>query len=197
MFFATPFTPSYWKTAAAEVKNLRMLAIAALFVGLRIVASAFFIPIGENLRIYFSFFINALGSLIYGPVFALMTGFTADILDFILHPTAAFFPGYVLSSMAGALFYALFFYRARITVLRVFLCKLSINLFVNVGLGALWSAILYGKGYYYYMAKSITKNILMLPIEVILLVMFFRVILPVVSKNGLALPQPSKKIPLI
>lgn len=197
MLFSTPFSLSYWKTASSELKNLRMLAVAALFIGLRIVASAFFIPIGANLRIYFSFFVNALGSLIYGPVFALMTGFSADILDFMLHPTGAFFPGYVLSSMAGALVYALFFYRARITVLRVFLCKLSVNLFVNVGLGSLWSAILYEKGFYFYMAKSVVKNLTMLPIEVILLVLFFRMVLPVTQKTGLIPPLATKKIPLI
>ena len=54
-----------------------------------------------------------------------------DILGFILQPTGDFFPGYTLSTMAGVLVYALCFYRARITVLRIVLANLVVNLLVN------------------------------------------------------------------
>ncbi len=193
--FPLPFTKEYWQTAVREGKQLRMLAVAALLVALRIVISSFFIPIGENQRIYFSFFVNALGSLIYGPVVSLGTGFVSDILGYIIHPTGEFFPGYTLTTMMGAFTYAVFFYRARITVLRITLCKICVNLLVNVGLGALWSTILYGKGYLYYLTKSLIKNIGMLPVEVIVLVLFFQMMLPVVSRLKLTPPQPTTRIP--
>ena len=187
---ASPFYKSYWRTAAQELRNLRMLTLAAIVVALRIVLSGLYIPLGDNLNIFFGYFVNSLGAAIYGPVVALLSGFATDVLGYFVHPTGPFFPGYVLSTMLGSFFYALFFYRARITVVRVILAKLSVNLLVNVGLGALWSAIQFSKGYYYYLVKSLMKNLGMLPLEVLLLWLFLKAIAPVCARNGL-LPKQS------
>ena len=86
VLFKTPFSPAYWRCAAGELKNLRVLALTALFVGLRVVLAALFIPVGENLRIHFSFFINALSCYISGPILALISGFASDILGYWLYP---------------------------------------------------------------------------------------------------------------
>ncbi len=159
---------------------------------LRIVLSGLYIPLGDNLNIFFGYFVNSLGAAIYGPVVALLSGFATDVLGYFVHPTGPFFPGYVLSTMLGSFFYALFFYRARVTALRVVLAKLSVNLLVNVGLGALWSAIQFSKGYYYYLVKSLAKNIGLLPVEALLLWLFLRAMAPICTKNGL-LPKQEKK----
>lgn len=188
---ASPFTRGYWHTAARELKNLRMLTLAAIVVALRIVLGGVRIPLGDNLNIFFGYLINSLGSAIYGPVVALLSGFATDILGYFVRPDGPFFPGYVLSTMLGSFFYALFFYRARITLPRIIGAKLTVNLLVNVGLGALWSAIQFSKGYYYYLVKSLTKNIGMLPIEVLLLWLFLRAMAPVCARNGL-LPRQGK-----
>lgn len=188
---ASPFSRSYWRTALRELRNLRMLTLAAIVVALRIVLGGLYIPLGDNLNIFFGYFVNGLGAAIYGPVMALLSGFATDVLGYFIHPTGPFFPGYVLSTMLGSFFYALFFYRARITAPRVVLAKLAVNLLVNVGLGALWSAIQFGKGYYYYLVKSLTKNIGLLPVEALLLWLFLRVMAPVCARNGL-LPRREK-----
>lgn len=187
----SPFSREYWRAAAREVKDLRMLTLAAIVVALRIVLSGLYIPLGDNLNIFFGYFVNSLGAAIYGPVMALLSGFATDVLGYFVHPTGAFFPGYVLSTMMGSFFYALFLYRARINLVRVILAKLSVNLLVNVGLGALWSAMLYSKGYYYYLVKGLAKNIGMLPLEVLLLWLFLKAMVPVCVKNGL-LPRQTK-----
>lgn len=189
---ASPFTKSYWHTAADELKNLRMLTLAAIVTALRIVMSGMYIPLGDNLNIFFGYLVNGLGSAIYGPVAALLCGFVEDILGYFLHPTGPFFPGYVLSTMLGSFFYALFFYRARITVPRIVLAKLSVNLLVNVGLGAVWSAMQYSKGYYYYLFKGLVKNIGLLPVEAVLMWAFMKAVVPVCVRNGL-LPEQGKK----
>ena len=60
--------------------------------------------------------------------------------------------------MAGALIFALFLYRTKSPSLRLALSRFLINLFVNVGLGSLWSYMLYSKGYLYYFAKPCQKH---------------------------------------
>ncbi len=191
---ASPFSRGYWRTALTELRNLRMLTLAAVVVALRIVLGGFRIPLGDNLNIFFGYLINGLGAAVYGPVVALLSGFATDILSYFVHPTGPFFPGYVLSTMLGSFFYALCFYRARITPLRVAAAKLMVNLLVNVGLGALWSAIQFGKGYYYYLAKSLVKNLGLFPFEAALLYLFLRAAAPVCVRLGL-LPRQEVKAP--
>ena len=129
---ASPLSRSYWRTALGELRNLRMLTLAAVVVALRIVLSGLYIPLGDNLHIY-----------------------------------------------------GLFLYRARFTVWRVLWAKLSVNLLVNVAMGSLWSAILYSKGYYYYLVKGLTKNLLLLPVETVLLFLFLKAAAPFCVRMGL------------
>ena len=183
-------SPSYWKSAVAEVHNLRRLIFAALICALCIAVSALYIPIGDNLRIKFTFFLNAVGCAVYGPVIGILTAIVSDTLGYILFPSGAYFPGYLLSAIAGNLVYALLLYRRKITVLRLFSAKLIVNYGVNVLMGSVWSAMLYGKGYFYYLFKSLIKNTLLLPIEVILMAMVFAVLIPPFAKVNM-LPEHS------
>ncbi|MDP4108919.1 MAG: folate family ECF transporter S component [Bacillota bacterium] len=180
----SPFCREYWKSAAKELKKPGSIVFAALMVSLSVAVGSFFIPVGINLRIYFTFIASAAGAAVYGPVVALIYGVAADLVGFLIHPTGAFFPGYTLSTMLSAFIFALFFYKSRITVIKVFFAKLTVNLLINVGLGALWSSILFGKGYYYFLAKSIVKNVLMLPFEVVILMLILNYILPTVQNRG-------------
>lgn len=197
--FRSPLSKGYWRAAAQEWKSVKILALAALLIALRVVISKFFIPLpiaGSTQRIYFTFFINALGSYLYGPLMALAAGGVADLVSFVIAPTGGFFFGYTLTAMAGSLIYALFFYRARITVVRIVLCKLVVNLLVNVGMNGLWDSMLMGKGYLALMAVRIPKNLITLPLEILLLVLFFNLMLPIVEQMGLAPAQPRRPIPL-
>ena len=98
--------------------------------------------------------------------------------------------------MASGLVYGLFFYRARLSVARIALCKAVINVFVNILMGSLWSAMLFQKGYLYYLSKSVVKNLLLLPAEILLLVLLYQVLLPVLTRMKLIPAQPSRRIPI-
>lgn len=186
------FSPSYWRSAWGELKSLRKLTFAALIAALSIVVGAFYVSVGENLRVYFTFFITAVGCAVYGPVLGVLVAAVTDTLNFILFPSGAYFPGYLLSEMAAALIYSLFLYRKKITVLRLFGAKCFVNYLVNVGLGSLWSQILFGKGYLFYLVKSLIKNSLLLPLEVMAMAALFAMLIPVFSRLGL-LPGHEKK----
>ncbi len=171
--------------AVGELKNLRSLIVAALMVAIAVVISSFFIPIGDNtLRIYFTFIPMSMIGAVCGPIIGLIAGFASDMIGFMLHQTGAFFFGYTLSSMIGTMIYGLFLYRKPITVLRLLLMKLTVNVFVNVGLGSLWNSLIYGKAFIYYMTKSIIKNLAMLPVEVLILSVLFAALSPMLARYG-------------
>ena len=195
--FRTPFSGAYWKQSIADSKSIRMLTVAALLIALRLILKNFNIPISQGQNIYFGYIFNAIGAMIYGPVMGVLTGFVVDILGFILFPSPyGFFFGYTITAMAGSFIYALFFYRTKITVLKIALAKISVNVLVNIGLGALWSSMLYGKGYFYYLAKSVVKNVVMLPVEIFLLYFFLQLMIPILIRMQLIPKQPAAKIPL-
>lgn len=186
------FSKNYWVSACGELKRLRMLTFAALCCALSIVVGALYVVVGDNLRVYFTFFITAVGCAVYGPVAGMVVAVVTDTLNFLLFPSGPYFPGYMLGEMLAALIYGVFLYRKKITVLRLFTAKLLVNYIVNVLLGCLWSKMLYGQGYLYYLAKSLVKNTLLLPLEVICLAALFSMLIPVFSRFGL-LPSHEKK----
>ena len=189
------FSKEYWKSSADKLKSVRYLALIAAFTAMKCIVSGIYIPVGENLRIGISFLFTTVEAAIIGPVAAMLSGAVTDIVSFMIWPSGPFFFGYTLSSICGGLVYALFLYRRRITVLRLFGAKFVVNYAVNVLMGSVWSAMLYSKGYIYYAGKSLIKNTLMLPVEVILLTAVFNILLPVLTSRKL-ITAPQDKLPV-
>ncbi len=191
--FKTPFSPSYWKEAFKSFHSIRGMVFAALMVAACIVLSHCSIKVTEVLTISFSFIARALCALVYGPIGALLFSAVEDTLSFILNSKGyPYFPGYLVTTMLGCLTYALFFYRTKVTVFKIFLAKLITNV-QNVLLGALWSAILYSKGYLYYFTQSAIKNLISLPIYTLMLVVVFQALLPVMHRMGIIPNQLSDR----
>ncbi len=183
--------PGFWRQSARELKSVRTLCIAALFVALHTALSMFYIPLSQSLQIHFTFVSDVLSALICGPLMGILSGIASDLISFMMHPEWGFFPGYTLTCVLTFVVYSLFLYRRRLSVLRVLLARLTVNLFINVGLGSLWSAILYGKGYFVYLSASIVKNLVMLPIEVVLMCVVLRLLLPALVSLKL-IPEQKK-----
>lgn len=193
--FKTPFSATYWKTAAAELKNYRALVFSALMIAACIVLSHCKIPLGENLSLSVTFLARALCALVCGPVVVILFGAAEDTLSFFLSSGGyPYFPGYMLTTILGCMIYALFFYRAKITWRRIILAKVITNI-QNVLLGSLWSAMLYSKGYIYYLTTSAVKNALYLPLQILMLGFLLQALLPVLHKTGkLPLQLPEERL---
>lgn len=193
--YKTPFSTSYWQSAGKEMKSVKNLAVVSLLIALEIVISTIYIPLPtySTQRIYFSFLVVALIGLLYGPVVSFWAALIGDLLGFMIHPQGAFFFGYTITAICGALIFSLFLYRTRITITKILICKLCINLFVNVGMNSLWDSMLLGSGYFPLMIARIPKNLLMLPIEVLMLCTLFTLIIPVLKKEHLITHAPFDK----
>lgn len=191
------FSKGFWATAAGEFHNPKSLIFAGLTIALGTVLSSLYIPIGLNLRITFSYLVIIFASMILGPVVGLATGFAYDLISFLIFPSGEFFLGYTLSTMLEFFIYGLFLYRSQLSILRIFIMKLIVNFGIHTILGSLWSKILFNKGYYYFFTKSIIKNTLVLPVEVIMIVILMQIFLPFLVRDGLMPKQKGKRIPLI
>lgn len=185
-----PFSKAYWRDAAAELKDTRILVFAALMIAVRVAMKLLAIPLAPGLKINTAFLANALGAMVYGPVVAGICAVATDILGYLQNPEGVYFVPFVLTEVAGSVLFALFLYRAKVTPLRVMLSRFSICLLVNVVLQTpiyMWYYALYmEKAYTLALAiPSIVKNVLMFPIESVALTLFLAIMVPITNRMGL------------
>ena len=192
--FKTPFSRAYWRCALWDAKKLRTLVFSALMVAACVALSYLqSVPVVNNIRVSWGFLARALCALVGGPVNALLFGFVEDTVSYFMYPTGGYNPFYIFTTMLGVFTYALFLYRAEVTVLRVFLAKLATNL-QNVFIGGLGTFLWYsgGKGYWTIVTASAIKNAIMLPIQTVMLAALLAALLPILHRMGFLPDQASR-----
>ena len=193
--YKTPFSLAYWCDAARELKDIKMLVVTALLIALRIALKPAAIPLGPQLNIQTATLATALGAMIFGPVVAIPAAMISDTIGFMIWPTGDYFLPFMLTEIAGTMFYALFLYRAKVTPIRVMLARFCICFFVNVVL----QQFIYA-WYYTYIGNPdgakeaimgimtttrIFKNLAMFPIEAVVITLFLKVLIPVARRAKL------------
>lgn len=186
-----PFSKAYWHDAAGELKDTRMLVIAALMIALRVATKGLAVPIAPNLKLFsVAGFINALGAMIFGPVVAIPAAFLSDFLGVLIwEGLGTYFLPYVLQEIGSSLIWALLLYRAKVTPWRVMLGRLGICVIVNVVLGVsidmLYQKVYYGASTVVLTIPRILKNVFSFPIEAVAMTFFLRLMIPITNRAGL------------
>jgi ECF transporter S component (folate family) len=187
--YTSPFSMAYWRDAAAELRDTRILVFAALMIALRVALKSLGIPIAADLKINIAFFVNAFGAMVFGPVVAILAAAISDTLGCLLVPSGAYFFPFIFIEIAGSLIFALFLYRARVTATRVILSRFCIDFFVNIVLNTpimwLYYKMVLGKSYAIFQLPRIIKNLALFPLESVLLVLFLTAMMPVGARFGL------------
>ena len=194
--FKTPFSRAYWRCAARDAKKLRMLVFSALMVAACVALGRLpSIYVATGTKISWGFLARALCALVGGPVNALLFGFVEDTVGYFINPDGGYNPFYILTTMLGVFTYALFLYRAEVTVTRVFLAKLLTNI-QNVFLQSLGTYLWYSsKGYWIIAGERAVKNAIMLPVQTVMLVALFAALLPILHRMGF-LPAQAARLKL-
>ena len=103
--YAHPFSKAYWRDAAAEMKDTKMLVITALMIALRIALKPFAIYIGPQMAIQTATLATALGAMVFGPVVAAVSALVSDVLG-VLISGDVYFPPFALTEIAGSMIFA-------------------------------------------------------------------------------------------
>ena len=187
--FRTPLSGRYWKLAAMELKYTRILVLAAVLTAMRIAIKSLSIPIGPNLNITFGFIFNAVGSMIYGPVVAILTSAISDTLGAILFPTGTYFFPFIFEEIAGGVIFALFYYRAKLSSLRIIMGRFAVTVIVNLMINPFIMYYYYlfvlGKSYEIFTLPKLIKNLALFPVQSLILVVLFNAVLPFTKQMGL------------
>lgn len=192
--YRTPLSPAYWNEAGIAMRSLKLQVFVAMMIAVtRALSLVPGIPIWHT-KLTWGFLARSVCALVCGPVLGMVFGFVEDILGFVLQPTGDFFPGYTLSTMAGVLIYALFFFRQRITVANLILANLAVNLLVNAVMGAVWSTMIRGGGYLIWFIPSLAKNLITVIPKSVAMYVLFQVLLPILARMGLIPNQTGGQI---
>ena len=193
--YTTPFCRDYWRDAAAELKDIKMLVVTALMIALRIALKPFAIYIGPQMAIQTATLATALGAMIFGPVIAIPAAIVSDTVGFMIFPTGDYFLPFMLTEIASTMAYALCLYRAKPSATRVMIARFFICFFVNVILQQFIFA-----WQYTYMGNPekakesimgimgvarIFKNLFFFPIETVVITLFLKVLVPITARAKL------------
>ena len=190
--YAHPFSKAYWRDAAAELKDVKMLVITALMIALRIALKPLAIPLGPQMSIQTATLATALGAMIFGPVVAIPAAMISDTVGFMIYPTGDYFLPFMLTEIASTMAYALCLYRAKPNATRVIIARFMICFAVNVVLQQFIFA-----WQYTYMGNPekakdtimgimtqarLFKNLFFFPIESVVITLFLKALIPVTAR---------------
>lgn len=159
---------SIYRDSCSELKNVRTLTTAAMFMAISVVLGYFTIEAGPYLKIGFSTVANQFVYFMFGPVVGGIYGGVLDLLKFIAKPTGAFFPGFTFNAILAGVIYGSILYKRPLSFKRVLAAHLIVVLVCNVYLNTLWLSMMSGKGMLALLPVRVLKNTIMWPIDSII-----------------------------
>ena len=180
--------------SAKELKSIRCLTITAMLIALDLaIKLVTTMRASDTLHISFAFVALASVSMLYGPTVGFIAGMITDLLGYLISPSGAFDIRFTLIEALGAMIYGIFLYNAqndRWLVPRVIAAKTTVVIICNLWLTTWAVASLAGKGFLAMLPARAIKNIVQLPVDIILL----SLILPIVLKIWQAVPGNKRVI---
>lgn len=163
-----------------QFKNVKVLTAAAMLAAIAVVLGFFKIPLTPTIEIRFAQIPIAIASGLFGPFVGAIVGVVSDIGGYILKPTGPFFPGFTISAALSGVIFGLFLYKKPFTLPRIALAMLVKTILVGLFLNSWWLSILYKKGFAILVGGRIVKEMVLLPIFILLL--YF--LLKFIEKSG-------------
>lgn len=151
-----------------ELKDLKTLTASAMLLAVAVVLGFYRLQLTEYLRIGFDFIAKELTGMLFGPVVGCFVGGLSDIIAYIIKPVGGFFPGFTISTMAAGTIYGLFLYKRPVSLVRIIAANTTVTILVNLILNTYWLTILYGDAFFALFPARVLKQLIMLPIEIVL-----------------------------
>lgn len=158
------------KETLYEFKQTRNVIFCGLMAAIAVILTFITtIQIGPYIKIGFWGIPNRVIELLFGPIVGGIFGGTLDIIRYFVRPTGPFFVGFTISGIASGIIYGIFLYKKPVKLTRIAIAGLVVKVIVNCILNTIWLSILYGKGFMILISARVIKNLIMWPIDTIIL----------------------------
>lgn len=155
--------------SSKELKSLRNLVMAALLMSIGIVVNFFTIPITSVMRLSLGFLVTAMIGMLFGPIVGGMCGGIGDIINYLIIPNGPYFPGFTISGILAGILYGVILYNRKVTIVRCVLVNIIITIIIDIFLNTFWLSLLYGKGFNALLTLRVFKDIIIIPLKVIIM----------------------------
>ena len=177
------FKKQYWVDSLSNFKNIKSLVMMSIFMGVCIALGGYF-PIkvfGRYISLLFVMW--PIIGFLFGPIPTMMIAGIVDLLVFFLFPTGyPFYLGYTFTQMLIGFLNGLFFYKTKISILKICVLKMLINFGIHVCIESIFYADISDlnfDGFMAYALAGLTKNAIFLPFECAIISMSLFALLPV------------------
>lgn len=168
------------KSSSLELKKTKTIVLCGLFLCIAVVLNTQEITIGEITTLSYSFIINAIVGFLFGPIPAGIVACLTDVVGHFLYPKGSYFFGFTLNYILEGVTYGLLLYRGffgnKKMIFRIIGCRLFVGFFVQLVLGSKWVSMLYGSDLTVLMQARFIKELVVFPIQVIVVFAIIKVI---------------------
>ena len=161
----------------------KKIILTALLLAMLIILSRFLSIKTPLLKISFAFIPTMLCAIWLGPKWAVLLNVLGDVIGATLFPTGPYFVGYTISTAITALIYGLLIYKKEANtytekqfIIRVIISVILVTAISNIGLNTLWVSITTGKAFIVLLGTRIVKELVMIPIQIIVILFIERVL---------------------
>lgn len=156
-------------------KNKKIILVA-LLLAMSIVLSRFLSIKTPIVTISFSFVPTILCAIWLGPKWTILMSVLSDLMGATLFPFGSFFIGYTITTAVAATIYGCLLYKKEENtyttqqfIIRLVLAVILVTIVCNIGLNTLWLNITTGKAFMVLLASRIVKELIMVPIKIIMM----------------------------
>lgn len=158
------------------MRTNKKIILTAILLAMLIVLSRFLSIKTPITKISFAFVPTMLCAIWLGPKWTILLNVLGDVIGATLFPSGAFFIGYTISTAVSAAIYGLILYKKepdsyndKQLLLRLIIATVLVAIVVNMGLNTLWTSITTGKAFWALLVTRIVKQLIMIPIHVIVI----------------------------
>ena len=175
--------------SAQSFKKVRNLTLISLFTALVVVGNIIRIPIVPgSLEIRFGYIFMSSTAFLFGPVAACVAGIISDLIAYVLNPGGVFHPGFTLNAALGGIIYGIFLYKKNpdspYFIINIVISKALVNLAINIILTPIWLFGLFGSAGKMLTLVRLYKNIVILPIEIIIMFVVIKSLTAILKKSN-------------
>lgn len=169
--------------SSRELKNVRNLVTASLLITIKLILDLFTIQISPVLHLSFEFLASSTIGMLFGPVVGAICGGLSDIINYIINPKGAFFPGFTISAMVLGMIYGTLLYKKKVTLVRCIIAETLVVLIVDIILNTFFLSLLYGKAFALLLPARVFKNVMMIPINTSMMYFILKLVNRVKEQN--------------
>ena len=159
----------YFKVQFSQLKDIKKFTKCCLLLAAMIAVSYINSYIGHVTKISFTFIFLAIIGMKFGPVICSVLAAIGDIVQVLIKPVGPYQPLLTVTALLTGILYGAFLFKDKITIPRLVSISFIKGIIINQILNTYFISILYGVKFEVYFMSRLPENLIMIPIEIIVL----------------------------